>query len=105
MIASATYTKSQSSNCRSDDSSHRSSKSRSTIGWQGEKGKQGFTFGTCLTQNEDEGTDGDLKDVILLDTGSTIGATIANPDLITNLKAKQVHHYKWRPKLEQRPST
>jgi hypothetical protein len=40
-----------------------------------------------LTQNEDEGTDGDLKNVILLDTGSTIGATIANPDLIPNLKA------------------
>jgi hypothetical protein len=44
-------------------------------------------FGTCLTQNGDEDTEGDLKDVILLDTGSTIGATIANPDLITNLKA------------------
>jgi hypothetical protein len=44
-------------------------------------------YGTCLTQNEDEGIDGDLKDLILLDTGSTIGATIANPDLITNLKA------------------
>jgi hypothetical protein len=46
-------------------------------------------FGTCLNQNEDEGTDGDLKDVILLDTRSTIGATIANPDLIANLKAME----------------
>jgi hypothetical protein len=44
-------------------------------------------FGTCLTQNGDEDTEGDLKDVILLVTGSTIGTTIANPDLITNLKA------------------
>jgi hypothetical protein len=85
-IASATSTKSQSSNRRSDNSSYKSSKSSSTIGWQGKKGKQGFMFGTCLTKNEDEGTDGGLKDVILLDTGSTIGATIANPDLITNLK-------------------
>jgi hypothetical protein len=52
-----------------------------------EKGKQGFMFGTCLTQNGDGDTEEDLKDVILLDTGSTIGATIAIPDLITNLKA------------------
>jgi hypothetical protein len=44
-------------------------------------------YGTCLTQNGNEDSEGDLKDVILLDTGSTIGATIANPDLITNLKA------------------
>jgi hypothetical protein len=65
-IASATSTKSRSSNRRSDDSSYKSSKSSSTIGWQGKKGKQGFMFGTCLTQNEDESTEEDLKDVILL---------------------------------------
>jgi hypothetical protein len=86
-IASAASTKSRSSNHRSDDSSHKSRKSSSSIGWQGKKGKQGFMYGTCLTQNGNGDSEEDLKDVILLDTGSTIGATIANPDLITNLKA------------------
>jgi hypothetical protein len=48
-IASTTSAKSRSSNRRSDDSSYKSRKSSSTIGWQGKKGKQGFMFGTCLS--------------------------------------------------------
>jgi hypothetical protein len=41
----------------------------------------------CHTTNEkSSGVDEDLKDVFILDTGSTIGATLMNPKLMSNIQ-------------------
>jgi hypothetical protein len=54
---------------------------------RGKKGWSGFQLEQCYNTSEmTEEIKEDLKDVIILDTGSTIGATFMNPALLSNIK-------------------
>jgi hypothetical protein len=60
-------------------------------GNQKKKAWSGFqcydNYEQCYTANTNEPTiDGDLKNAFILDTGSTIGGTIMNPNLIANIR-------------------
>ncbi|MGC9215009.1 MAG: hypothetical protein ACP5FS_07955 [Athalassotoga sp.] len=80
-----------------DDKSIKTSTSnRSVINKKTEKGWSGLTVSAkaqeCgsmhkqIDQKKSKDTLKDLKDVILLDSGSSIGATFMNPDLVTGIK-------------------
>jgi hypothetical protein len=70
-----------------DESVQTAMSSRSTRGRKGWSGYQLQTLSKAKNVHKQcTGNHSSLKDVILLDSGSSIGATFMNPDLVTNVK-------------------